>query len=120
MSRMLASRMAYEPERSTAFGSITGSYVLMGPLFTHPIRILILQNGTNAPVQFSLDGVNTLVTLQSGIHAIIDITAARTNDPAGLSAPIGQGVYVRLEAGAAGSGSAYASAIYGGGAESLA
>lgn len=119
MSRMLASRMAYEPERSTAFGSITGAYVLMGALFTHPIRILILQNGTNAPVQFSLDGATTLVTLQSGIHAIIDITAARTNDPAGLSAPIGQGVYIRREGAAASSGSAYASAIYGGGAESL-
>ncbi len=119
MSRMLASRMGYEPERSTAFGAITGSYVLMGALFTHPIRILILQNGTNAAIQFSLDGVNTLVTLQSGIHVILDITAARTNDPAGLSAPIGQGVYIRQESGAPGSGSAYASAIYGAGAESL-
>jgi hypothetical protein len=119
MSRMLASRMGYEPERSTAFGSITGSYVLMGPLFTHPIRILVLQNGTNAAIQYSLDGVNTLITLQAGIHIILDITAARTNDPAGLTAPINWGVYVRQETGAPASGSAYASAIYGAGAESL-
>jgi hypothetical protein len=119
MSRMLASRMGYEPERSTAFGDVTGSYALMGPLFTHPVRILVLQNGTNASIQYSLDGVNTLITLQSGIHIILDITAARTNDPAGLTAPIGQGVYIRQEGGAPTTGSAYASVIYGAGAESL-
>ena len=119
MSRMLASRMAYEPERSLAFGSIGAGYALLGAKFTHPIRILVLQNGTNVAVTFSLDGSTDLITLQSGIHIVLDITAARTNDPAGLTAPIGQGVYVKQTVGAPGSGSVYASAIYGGGAESL-
>lgn len=119
MSRMLASRANYEPERSTAFGSITGSFVLMGPLFTHPIRILVLQNSSNVAIEYSLDGVNTLVTLQSGVNMVLDITAARTNDPAGLTIPINQGVYIRASGGLPGSGAAFASAIYGGGAESL-
>jgi len=110
---MNASRMAYEPERSAAFGAITASYTLMGALFTHPIRILILQNGTNAGVQFSLDGVNTLITLQSGISIVIDISCARSNVGENLTAPINQGVYVRRESGAPGSGNAYATAIYG-------
>ena len=119
MSRMLASRMSYEPQRTAAFGAITGSYTLVGSLFSHPILILILQNGTNVGITFYLDGVNDFITLQSGINVFLDITAARTNDPAGLSAPIGQGVYIKQEVGAPGSGSVYASAIYGGGAESL-
>lgn len=119
MSRILASRMAYEPERTAAFGSIGAAYALVGALFTHPIRILVLQNSTNAAVTFSLDGVNALITLQAGIHIVLDITAARSNDPAGFCAPIGQGVYVKQTVGAPGSGSVFASAIYGGGAESL-
>ncbi len=119
MSRMLASRMDYEAERSAAFGSIGANYALVGSSFTHPIRILVLQNGTNAAVQFSLDGQRTLITLQAGIHIILDITAARTNDPAGLTAPIGQGIYVRYESAAPGQGAIYASAIFGGGADSL-
>ncbi len=119
MSRILACRMAYEPERSSAFGSILVGYTVVGPLFTHPIRILVLQNGTNGAVTFSLDGVNALITLQAGIHIVLDITAARSNDPAGFCAPIGQGIYVKQSGGAPTTGSVYATAIYGGGAESL-
>ena len=113
MSRMNASRMAYEPERSAAFGAIAVGYTLVGALFTHPIRILVLQNGTNAGVQYSLDGVNTLITLQSGVSIVLDISCARSNVGDNLCAPINQGVYVRREAGAPGSGSAYATAIFG-------
>lgn len=119
MSRALACRMAYEPERSVGFATVGAAYALVGPLFTHPIRILILQNSTDKGIQFSLDGVNTLITLQSGVNVVLDITAARTNDPAGFMAPINWGIYVRRESAAPTSGSAYASAIYGGGAESL-
>lgn len=122
MSRMLASRMAYEPERTKAAASIAASYAgtgIIGQVFTHPIRILILQNGTNAGISFSLDGVNTLVTLQAGVNTVLDICAARTADPNGLTAPIGWGFYAQYEVGAPTTGSIYMSAIYGGGAESL-
>lgn len=113
----LASRMGYEPERTMASGAIIAGYTLMGALFTHPIRILVLQNNTNAGVSFSLDGINTLITLQPGVDIVLDITANRTNNPAGFMTPINWGVYAKLEIGAATTGSIYASAIYGAGPE---
>jgi hypothetical protein len=118
MSRMIASRMGYEAERTTAFGAITASYVLMGAVFTHPIRIVVLQNDTNTAATFSLDGSTPLITLQAGVSIVLDITAARTSDPQGLAAPINWGVYVKYVS-VPGSGAVYASAIYGAGAVSI-
>lgn len=108
----LAIRVGYEAERTAAFGAITNAYTLMGALFSHPIRILILQNSTNAAISFSLDGSTTLITLQAGISIVLDLTANKTNDPAGFSIPINQGIYIQYAAGAPGSGSVFASAIY--------
>lgn len=108
----LAIRVGYEAERSIAFGSITNSYALVGSLFSHPIRIIVLQNNTNAAISFSLDGSTTLITLQAGISIVLDLTANKTNDPAGFSIPINQGIYVRYASGAPTSGSVFASAIY--------
>lgn len=122
MSRMLASRMGYEPERSLAAASIGATYAasgLVGLPFTHQIRILVLQNGTDHGVSFSLDGVNTLITLQSGVNVVLDITAARVSGNQGFAAPIGWGLWVKKETVAATTGSVYATAIYGAGAESL-
>jgi hypothetical protein len=123
MSRMLASRMGYEPERSLAYGAIGATYGatgVIGALFTHPIRQLTLQNSTNAPVSFSLDGVNTLITLQANVAITLDITTNRTADPNGLSAPIGWGFYARYYNAAPTAGvGVFMSAIYGAGAESL-
>lgn len=118
MSLMIASRVGYEPERTTAFGSITASYALMGALFTHPIRMLVLQNDTNTASSFSLDGVNTFITLQAGVSIILDLTSNSTGNPQGFAVPINWGVYVKYVS-APGSGSVYASAIYGAGAPSL-
>lgn len=108
----LAIRVGYEAERSIAFGSITNSYALVGSLFSHAIRILVLQNDTNAAVSFSLDGSTTLITLQPAISIVFDLTANKTNDPAGFSIPINQGIYVQYAVGAPTSGTVFASAIY--------
>jgi hypothetical protein len=110
MSLALAIKVAYEPQRSLAFGSIASTYTIVGSLFTHPIRILVLQNATDVAVSFSLDGANTLITLQAGVSITFNFCANKTSDE-GLMAPIHFGVYAKQTG--AGSGSVYASAIYG-------
>ena len=48
MSYGLAVRMLYEPQRSLAFGSISGAYMGVGTAVTNPIRQFLIQNLTDA------------------------------------------------------------------------
>jgi hypothetical protein len=116
MSVMINVRMGYEPERTSAFGAIGATYAVVGNLFTHPIKILVLQNGTNAAVTYSLDGVNDLITLQAGISIVLDISTNFAQEYG--AAPINWGVYVK-SAGAPTTGAVYASAVYGANPQSV-
>lgn len=120
MSRMLASRMGYEPERTLASTAIATTYAatgIIGAAFTHPLRIIVLQNDSDVAVSFSLDGVNTLVTLAAGKSLVLDVTSNRTDDPNGLTVPIRWGFYAQGPA-AGTTGTIKCSAVYGAGAES--
>lgn len=111
----LGSRLGYEPERSLGFASIGSTYAatgIIGAAFTHRIRMLVLQNTTNAAIQFSLDGTNTLITIQPSVSFILDITTNRTNDPQGLQIAMGWAIYAQYVSAPA-SGSLYISALYG-------
>jgi hypothetical protein len=44
--------------RTLAAGSITATYVAIGTVFKHPIRLLKVVNNTNADILISYDGVN--------------------------------------------------------------
>jgi len=123
MSQMFASRMGYEPERALAYGGIGASYTATGRIgaaFTHPIREITIQNNTNATVSFSLDGVNTFITLQAGIAITLDICANKTVDIQGLAAPMGWGFYAQYYTAAPTSGDGvFMSVVYGAGADSI-
>ena len=50
-----AIRLAPEPVRTLAFGSIEVAYMGIGTAFTKPIRILMIQNLTDESLMFSFD-----------------------------------------------------------------
>jgi len=98
--------------RSIAFGDIGADYVALGSVFVHPMRIINIQNLTNAVLTFSFDGVNDhqVVPNESGI--IFDFC---TNRVGTLGAVIGIGtqIWVKQTSEAPASGDVYLSCYYG-------
>jgi hypothetical protein len=71
-SNQLALRLAIEPLRSLAFGSIVSTYTGIGTALLNPSRKLLFQNYTDVLVIFSDDGVNDKFVLNPGTQFILD------------------------------------------------
>lgn len=108
----LAVRMKIEPQRSIAFGSISGSYTGIGSAYNHPVRLYMLQNFTDAALQFSWDGVNDHFPLPAGGSMIIDITSNKSTPGGMFAASEGDRTYVKT-LDTPSSGSVYLSIFYG-------
>ena len=105
-SNQLALRLAIEPLRSLAFGSISGTYAGIGTALSNPSRKLLVQNYTNAQLTFSDDGVNDKFVLAAGAQFILDEALNHQGDYTAQ----GTRFYVK---GSAASGSVYLSSWYG-------
>jgi hypothetical protein len=103
--------MQFEPQRSLAFGSIGAAYMGVGTAVNHPVRQFLIQNLTNADMQFSFDGVNDHFPIPSGGFFLSDITSNKALGP-NFCLPEGSRLYVKQLSGAAGSGSVYFTVIY--------
>lgn len=108
----LAIRFQAETVRSLAFGSIGAGYTGVGTAMTRPIRLIVIQNFTDASLMFSFDGVNDHLPLQASGYIILDITSNKTI-PQGFFLAEGQRLYTKQLSGAPTSGSAYLSTFYG-------
>jgi len=60
--------------RTTAFGSITGSYVAVGRAFTFPARIICFTNTSDTDMEFSMDGSTNQLIVPAGSFKLFDIT----------------------------------------------
>ncbi len=108
----LAIRLKIEPQRTIAFGSITSSYVGIGTAYAHPVRLYMIQNFTDASLQFSWDGVNDHFPLAAGGSMIIDITSNKSSTGGMFAAAEGDRTYVKT-IDAPTSGSVYLTIFYG-------
>lgn len=108
----LALRAAFEPLRSLAFGSIGAAYMGVGAAFSHPIRMLIIENLTNAELLFSFNGIDDHLALPSGGPIIFDFTTNKGGNSQGFFIAEGDRVYVK-ESGTPTSGTVYVSVVYG-------
>jgi hypothetical protein len=100
-----------EPVRSLAFGSISGTYAGIGTALTHPSRIILLQNLTDADMMISEDGVNDHYPLAAKSAQIWDYAANQTHQQGGFKAA-GTRFYVKT-IGSPSLGSVYLSTQYG-------
>lgn len=100
----------FETQRELAFGSIGASYAVVGSTFYYPIRLLIVQNLTDATLQFSSNGTVDHFPLASGDKMVLDIS---TNDNSEVpwALPANQGIYCKT-LGTPTSGSVYVSVLY--------
>lgn len=111
MSHKLAIRLIPEPVRYLAYTSIGSSYMGIGTQILNPIRILRIQNLTDAILIFSFDGVNDHEVLAANSFLLLDITA---NKAAGNGYFLAEGtrIYVK-ELGTPTEGSVYVTVYYG-------
>lgn len=78
----------------------------------HPIRILQIQNETNAALLFSFDGINDHIFFPSDRGGVYDLTSNKANDGQGWYLSQGTSIYVK-ESGNPTAGTVYVSAFYG-------
>lgn len=60
--------------RSTAYGSITGSYLAIGSAFAYQARIICFTNTTNQDVLFSTNGSTNQLIVPAGSFKLFDVT----------------------------------------------
>jgi len=65
-------RLNADPVRSIAFGDIGAAYAGIGTSVTKPVRMLILQNLTNASLMTSFDGIDDHLPLIANSCLIMD------------------------------------------------
>jgi hypothetical protein len=71
-------RMVMEPVRSLAFGAIGAGYAAVGTALSNPVRMVFIQNLTNASLMFSIDGINDHFPLAANGFLLLDISSDKT------------------------------------------
>jgi len=69
-----------EPIRELGFASIVAGYTGVGTEINNPVRILRVQNLTNALLWFSYDGINNHEALAANSFLLLDITANKSRE----------------------------------------
>lgn len=109
---VLGQRIRYEALRSLGNASIGASYTIVGTAFANPVRMLKIDNGTDANLIISFNGStdHTFIPANSGM--VLDY-ASNSELPIGkLDQAIGDAVYVKQESAAATSGTLYVTVVY--------
>lgn len=104
-------RLRADALRSLAFGGIGVAYAPVGTAFPEPMRIMELQNLTDANVIFSFTGNTDHIVVPSNGFFLIDVMANDWED-SGFFIQAGTRIHVKRESGAPTSGSVYVSAFY--------
>lgn len=107
-----AQRLRYDTLRSIAFGSITTSYVAVGAAFTHAVRVLNIDNLTDANILISFDGTTNHTIVPAGAGKVFDYATNRVGPVDQLEQPVGTLVYVKRESGAPTGGNVYVTVLY--------
>jgi len=110
MSSMSES-MNFEALRSLGFGSISGTYALVGAPSQPAVRVIIVNNYTDQTMIFSIDGVTNHFVLTAGASLTLDLCSNKTQK--GFYMGVGKAVYVKHAGTPPTTGSIYFSSVYG-------
>lgn len=107
-----AQRVRYDTLRSLGHAAIGAGYVAVGAAFSHPVRILKINNFTDANLKISFDGVtdNDVVAAMSAY--VMDYASNRIEPVGQLEQPVGDRVYVKEEAAGPSTGNVYVTVVY--------
>ena len=105
----------WEDLRSLGHASLSSSYVGIGGSFTQPVRLIEIDNTTDANLIISFDGVNAKRFISANTGKVLDIASDRNDIAKNLEQPVGDRIYVKLEAGSTATvGNVYVAVMYAG------
>ena|ERR1700685_870883 len=102
-------RIRYEPLRSLAFGDISGTYAAVGDPFGNAVRMIMIDNLTDANITISFDGINDHLIIASSSGRVLDYATNRVGPVDQLEQSEGTIVYVKGDPSV---GSIYVSVVY--------
>lgn len=103
----------FEPLRSLAFGSISGTYTALGTPLANASHILNIDNLTDADVLVSFDGITDHTIVPAGSGKIIDYASDKIDPVGKLLQPQNTQVYIKQASTAATVKAVYLTTIYG-------
>ena len=112
MNLQSSALVRYEPLRSLAFGGISGSYAGVGLPFANPVRLICIDNNTDANILVSFNGVDNHTFVAANGFKLLDYCSNRNDMGGNLEHPAGDRLYVKQESGAATSGTVYVTVVY--------
>ena len=107
-----AIKVRYEELRSIGFASLSGAYVGVGAAFQHPLRLLKVNNVSDANLIISFDGITDMDFIAAQSAYVFDFSSNASETGGVFEQPAGQRFYVREESAAATEGSVYVTVIY--------
>lgn len=108
----LGQRAKFEPLRSVAFGSISGTYTAIGTPIGDAAHAIFIDNLTDANMFISLDGINNHIVVAANSGRVIDISTNRIGPVENLQLPQNITFYVKQVTGAPSLGSIYVGVMY--------
>ena len=87
-------RVAFEPIREIAFGSITGTYQAVGTGLADNARLIRIVNQMDTQMYISIDGTTDHIRLPAGGFLLLDLSANKIRDD-GLFLAVGTIFYVK-------------------------
>lgn len=85
---MYKNAAAFDTLRSVAFGSITTSYTIVGPVLPNPAVAIAFKNNTDGIILVSTDGINDMLVYPATSYGVYDV---RTNAPRDTDYLLGKG-----------------------------
>jgi hypothetical protein len=102
----------FEPLRSLAFGSISGTYAKVGTPFLNAEHIISIDNTTDAQVTISFDGINDHLVVPPSAGKVFDLSSNKISTVQKLMMPQNTQVYTKQTSAGPTLGSVYVSVIY--------
>ena len=88
-------RATFDHLRSLAFGSISGTYAKVGPVFSYPARVICLTNNTDGDMFWSIDGINDYLFTAAFSFKLIDVSSNAGNAGSFYALPMQTQMWVR-------------------------
>jgi len=105
-------RVRYEPLRSLAYTSLSGSYIGIGLPFANPVRQILVTNLTDANLIISYNGVTDMDVVAANTGKVLDYGSNMAEQAGVLEQAAGERCYVRLESASPTVGNVYVTIIY--------
>ena len=112
MNAVSSAIVRFENLRRLGFAALGAGYVAVGTPFANPLRLIKVTNTTDANLIISFDGVADKDVVAANSAYVYDYAANKSSQGGYLEQPVGDCVYVKLEAAAATLGNVYVTTIY--------